>query len=178
MNETSHINAFAPGVKPLSPEDRAGCAAMAALLHATADAPRFGWRVLLAGAAWLMLGAALVRGPRLWPAPILGACTAGLLVGAGLLGLLLRACLFRVRFDARLFDALAQGHIATLTALDAAVALTTSRRVATSAPLDLAQRIQRTRALLRRGALVTLAQTAALALAFVLSLFLLRGLAP
>lgn len=173
MNDTLPA---AGGPDALSAQERAHCAAMAALLHAAVQGPRLGWRLLLTTAACLALGAAIVRGQHP-PTPWLGAVALTLLLAAALLGLALRVQLFRMRLDERLFDAMARGHIATLDALDAALQATTGRRPALGAPRALAQRIQGTRTLIGRAALTMLAQTAAIIVALLLSLLMLRGLA-
>lgn len=171
MNDTTPP--AATGTEALNTQDRAHCAALAALLHAAVQVPRLGWRLLLATAAWLALGAAMAR-THAWPMPAPGVIALGLLLIAALLGLILRIQLFRLRLDERLFEALAQGHIATLGALDTALQATTGRRPAPGAPRDLPQRIQGTKALMGRAALTLLAQTTAIIAALLLSLLMFR----
>jgi len=132
---------------PLDASARANCAALAAWLKALA--PLSAWSLVLAALALAMLAGVVVV-----PTPL--ACWAW--AGVVLAALAERCLVLRLRFDAALFEALADGRIETLAALDDglhALAL----RAKTTAPRGLDERIAGTRALVRRWLVVVGLQT-------------------
>ena len=116
-------------------QQRARCAALAALLKATAVLSALS--LLLGGAALLLFSKAL--------APVL------------LLGLVERYLAFRISLDRQLFDALAQGRIASLALLDDALHALGLRR---PGPVvrSLEERIAGTRRLVMQHAFVVALQ--------------------
>lgn len=105
----------------LPPEDRAACAAMARLLQSGALLAHLGLAATALAAAVLLLKSSI------------GVAAGALLVAALLAGTADRYYALRVRLDAGLFADLAQGHIASLPALDAALARVGLRKPGTVA---------------------------------------------
>lgn len=132
----------------LEAADRAHCAALSAWLKALA--PLSGWSLLLAAVAIVVLaGVGAAQG-----APAQAAWAA-----SGLAALPAVYLAVRVRFDAALFDALADGRLPALSMLDDALAGLGLRR-APSGPRPLDERIAGTRGLVRRLLAAVAVQTA------------------
>lgn len=136
--------------------DRTTCAALAALLRAVA---------LLA-----LLGFALTCISALVLALTLRSLSTTATMGFGavvILGALERYFAFRLRFDEALFDGLARNTVASLDALDRALASLGLRGPPASqhAPRPLDDRVQGTRQLMQRHAIVVACQSAMFLLA-------------
>ncbi|MFT3718408.1 hypothetical protein [Pseudorhodoferax sp.] len=139
-------------------QDRATCAALAALLRAGALLGQ--WSLALSTAAALAL-ALRDLGTAAW----LG-CGATLL-----LGLPERYLAVRLRLDERLFDGLARGDVASLATLDAALAQLGLRAATPGAPRGLDERLHGARRWMRRHALLVAGQTTV----FLIALAALHG---
>jgi len=131
----------------MTDDDRAQCAALAALLHATALVGLWGFALSGIAAGTLALTA---RGLSMLPAMGLGAIA--------ILGVLERYFAIRLRLDARLFDALASGRIDALQRLDHALARI-GLRPAPAAERSLEDRVLGTRRLMSRHLLVVACQS-------------------
>jgi len=135
--------------------DRATCAALAGLLRAAGVLAL--WGFALSAIAALVLALTLRSLPTT-PSMAFGA--------VAILGVLERYFAFRLRLDQALFDDLARGAIASLEALDQALARLGLRASdASSAARTLADRTQGTRQLLQRHAIVVACQSAMFLLA-------------
>lgn len=150
----SHVPA---GVDVLSGEQRALCVTMAAWLQAQRHVASLG--IVFTAVALLGLTAVASTGRLV--------TTFGLaLTAVVLLGLAERVLALRLDFDARLFDALADGRLPTFTALDAALS---GLGLRPAGPLRaLPDRIKGTQRLLRLHWLMTLLQLLGLAGALLL----------
>ena len=151
---------------PLSPAERALCAAQAAWLRAVLQLAPLAW--------WLQLATLLIWLHRLNQNPLGGWLPAalGALGALGVLAVLERVHALRLAFDARLFEQLAAGQIATLDELDTALhGLGLRAHPAAAAPLrPLSDRLRGCRRLVWRyvacvGTLGALCVIAALAIA-------------
>jgi hypothetical protein len=132
--------------------DRETCAAMAALLHA--GLPLAFWNVgALTAACWVLWTSGGTTAP--W---LRGLAALSLALGFAALWLA-----FRVRLDAKLFEALSHGRIGTLESLDTSLQTLGLRRRPPGAARPLADRLAGARALLVRHALLTLLHTLCLA---------------
>ncbi|WP_205690299.1 hypothetical protein [Comamonas serinivorans] len=135
-----------PKPPALSADERAQCAALAALLHASRGLAH--WALTL-GAIALLLSLAM---PVL-AGPSISAWQQYTLILVVLLSIIERYLAFRLHLDERLFTHLAQGHIASLTALDEALARLRLRpRPGVTRPLD--ERVAGTRRWMTRHAAV------------------------
>ncbi|MGQ3000268.1 hypothetical protein [Variovorax sp.] len=135
--------------------DRATCAVLAGLLRAAGVLAL--WGFALSAIAALVLALTLRSLPTT-PSMAFGA--------VAILGVLERYFAFRLRLDQALFDDLARGTIASLEALDQALARLGLRADdASSAARPLADRAQGTRQLLQRHAIVVACQSAMFLLA-------------
>ena len=137
----------------MNDNDRALCAAMASLLRATRAVAHWGFALSCIAGLVLALTLRSLSG------------TSAMGFGAvAILGVLERYFALRSEFDIGLFDGLARGEIAALSALDAALKRLGLRSASTSArPLD--DRIQGTRLLMQRHAIVVACQSAMFLLA-------------
>ncbi|MDM0020520.1 hypothetical protein [Variovorax saccharolyticus] len=140
----------------MNDSDRALCVATAGLLRASGAIA--GWGLALS----LIAGLVLALTGRSLPTASWAAFAA-----VGLIGLPERYLSLRVYLDARLFEALARGTIANLTALDGALETLGLRRAA-EAVRPLAERVLGTRQLVQRHGLLVAAQTVVFILALVL----------
>lgn len=134
--------------------DRATCQTLAALLRA--GGVLAAWGFALTGIAALVLALTLRALPTT-PAMALGA--------VAVLGVLERYFAFRLRLDRVLFDGLARGTIASLDALDTALARLGLRSADADATRPLPERVLGTRQLLQRHAIVVACQSAMFLLA-------------
>ena len=144
----------------MTENERTACATLAALLRATA---------LLASWGFALTGiAALVLALTLRSLPLTSAMGFGAVV---ILGALERYFAFRLRLDEALFDGLARGTVASLDALDAALSSLGLRgappRSTRPSVRALDERLQGTRALLQRHAIVVACQSAMFLLALI-----------
>lgn len=121
----------------LLPDDRAACAAMARLLQSGALLAYLGLATTTLAAAVLLLKSGI------------GVAADAFLAAALLAGVADRYYALRVRLDAGLFSELAQGRIASLPALDAALARVGLRKPGT-ATRSLDDRLQGAKGLLTR----------------------------
>ena len=143
----------------MTEHERTQCATLAALLHAAALLALWGFALSGISAAVL----ALVM-------PDLG-LTATLCFGAtALLGLLERYFAFRLRFDERLFDGLAQGRVVSLLSLDVALERL-GLRTAPRAERGLEERMRATRQLLQRHGVLVICQSLMFVLALITETF-------
>jgi len=136
--------------------DRTTCAALAALLRAAALLALWGFALTCISALVLALTLRSLS------------TTATMGFGAVvILGALERYFAFRLRFDEALFDGLARGTVASLDALDRALASLGLREPPPSqhAPRPLDDRVQGTRQLMQRHAIVVACQSALFLLA-------------
>jgi len=136
--------------------DRTTCAALAALLRAMALLALWGFALTCISALVLALTLRSLS------------TTATMGFGAVvILGALERYFAFRLRFDEALFDGLARGTVASLDALDRALASLGLREPPPSqhAPRPLDDRVQGTRQLMQRHAIVVACQSALFLLA-------------
>ena len=130
----------------LDTQDRADCAALAALLAGQDTLARWSlWLSVLALAALCFVPA---REATTLP-----------LAAAALLGLPERYLAFRLRLDQRLFDALAAGRIADLAALDRSLAHIGLRTAPEGGTRPLADRLRGTRRLVRGHASIVAVQS-------------------
>ena len=137
----------------MNDNERAQCATLAALLRAGQLAGWWGFALGVIAAAVLAL---TVRALSM---------TATMGFGAvAVLGVLERYFAFRLRFDQRLFEALAAGTLPSLRALDAALAAL-GLRAAPAEERALAERIGGTRQLMQRHLVVVACQSAMFLLA-------------
>ena len=136
--------------------DRATCGALAGLLHAAGVLAAWGFALTAISALVLAL---TLRSLPATPSMAFGA--------VAVLGALERYLAFRLRLDRALFDQLARGATASLDALDQALARLGLRSApaASSAVRPLADRIQGTRQLMQRHAIVVACQSAMFLLA-------------
>jgi len=136
--------------------DRTTCAALAALLRAMALLALWGFALTCISALVLALTLRSLS------------TTATMGFGAVvILGALERYFAFRLRFDEALFDGLARGTVASLDALDRALSALGLREPPPSqhAPRPLDDRVQGTRQLMQRHAIVVACQSALFLLA-------------
>jgi hypothetical protein len=139
----------------MNDNDRATCAALAGLLRA--------FMVLAIWGFALTCIAALVLALTLRSLPATPAMGFGAVV---ILGVLERYFAFRLRLDRALFDDLARGTIASLEALDRALdGLGLRNAPSSAAPRPLDDRVQGTRQLMQRHAIVVACQSAMFLLA-------------
>ena len=132
----------------MTEHERTQCATLAALLHAASLLAL--WGFALSGISAAVLALVL---------PDLG-LTATLCFGAtALLGLLERYFAFRLRFDERLFDGLAQGRVTSLLSLDVALERL-GLRTAPRPERGLEERMRATRQLLQRHGVLVICQSA------------------
>ena len=134
----------------MTDNERATCAALAGLLRAAAVLAAWGFALMCIAALVLAL---TVRSLSATPAMSFGAVV--------VLGALERYFAFRLRLDQALFADLASGPIASLDALDSALerlGLRDAQPPAASRPL--ADRVQGTRQLMQRHAIVVACQSA------------------
>ncbi|MDM0012325.1 hypothetical protein QTH87_07740 [Variovorax sp. J22P168] len=136
--------------------DRALCTATAGLLRASAAVAA--WGLALSCISLLVLA---LTGRSL-PASSWAAFAV-----VALAGLLERHAAFRLRQEAAMYAALAQGAIATLPALDAAL-VSLGLRPGGAPPVALPERVRATRQLLQRQGFTVAVQTIAFALALAL----------
>jgi hypothetical protein len=134
--------------------DRATCSALAGLLRA--GGVLAAWGCALTAISALVLAFTLRALPTV-PCMAFGA--------VAILGALERYVAFRLRLDRALFDDLARGAIASLDALDQALDRLGLRTAATTTARPLADRVQGTRHLLQRHAIVVACQSALFLLA-------------
>jgi hypothetical protein len=135
--------------------DRATCSALAGLLRAAGVLAAWGFALTAISALVLAL---TLRSLPAMPSMAFGA--------VAILGALERYFAFRLRLDRALFDDLARGAIASLGALDHALDRLGLRAAASNtAPRPLADRVQGTRQLLQRHAIVVACQSALFLLA-------------
>ncbi|MDO5625742.1 MAG: hypothetical protein Q4G71_13760 [Pseudomonadota bacterium] len=137
----------------LPPDARALCAATAAWLHAAR--PLSVWSLVLSAlalAAWLLAGWG--QGGAVWWAS-----------AALLAGLAERYLALRLALDARLFDALAHGHMHSLPALDTALHALGLRQADAGTARPLAARVAGARRLSRLHLAVVLLQTVLMGIA-------------
>jgi hypothetical protein len=139
----------------MTDSDRATCAALAGLLRAASVMAAWGFA--------LMCIAALVLALTMRSLSTTAAMSFGAVV---VLGALERYFAFRLRLDQTLFDDLARGAIVSLEALDSALdrlGLRNAQPPAALRPLD--DRVQGTRQLMQRHAIVVACQSALFLLA-------------
>jgi len=137
----------------MNDNDRALCAAMASLLRATRAVAHWGFALSCIAGLVLALTLRSLSG------------TSAMGFGAvAILGVLERYFALRSEFDIGLFDGLARGEIAALSALDAALKRLGLRSASTSTR-SLDDRIQGTRLLMQRHAIVVACQSAMFLLA-------------
>ncbi|KQW59694.1 hypothetical protein [Variovorax sp. Root411] len=136
--------------------ERTTCAALAGLLRAIALLALWGFALTCISALVLALTLRSLS------------ATAAMSFGAVvILGALERYFAFRLRFDGALFDGLARGTVASLDALDRALSALGLREPPPSqhAPRPLDDRVQGTRQLMQRHAIVVACQSALFLLA-------------
>ncbi|RYF80108.1 MAG: hypothetical protein EOO29_15005 [Comamonadaceae bacterium] len=131
----------------MTEHERTQCATLAALLHAGALLGLWGFALSAISAAVL----ALVL-------PDLSLTATLCFGGTVLLGLLERYFAFRLRFDERLFDGLAQGHVVSLLSLDVALERL-GLRTAPRPARGLDERMHATRQLLQRHGVLVICQS-------------------
>jgi hypothetical protein len=134
--------------------DRATCSALAGLLRAAGVLAA--WSFALTAISALVLALTLRSLPNT-PSMAFGA--------VAILGALERYFAFRLRLDRALFDDLAHGTIASLDALDQALGRLGLRAAASTTTRPLVDRVQGTRQLLQRHAIVVACQSALFLLA-------------
>ncbi len=143
----------------MTDNERATCTALAGLLRAAALLAL--WGFALTGIAALVLALTLRS---------LSATSAMAFGAVVILGALERYFAFRLRFDEALFDGLARGSVASLDALDQALSSLGLREAPRQqqqpqAPRALDDRVQGTRQLMQRHAIVVACQSAMFLLA-------------
>jgi hypothetical protein len=140
----------------MNDNDRALCVATAGLLRASAAIAAWGLALaLIAGLVLALTGRSL-------PAVAWAAHAA-----VALVGLAERYLALRLRVDAAVFDALAQGTITSLPALDGALESLGLRRGA-EVPRSLADRVVAARQLMQRHGVVVTVQTVVFAMGLVM----------
>lgn len=139
----------------MTEHERTQCATLAALLHAGALLAL--WGFALSGISAAVLALVL---------PDLGLTATLCFGGTALLGLLERYFAFRLRFDERLFDGLAQGRVVSLLSLDVALERL-GLRTAPRPERGLEERMRATRQLLQRHGVLVACQSAMFVLALV-----------